>query len=199
MAGAPVDICNLALGVIGDHNISDLTEQSEEARTCSRFYEPVRRSTLLLHDWRFATGTITLPQTEFSPNEDPLGKWVFKFMIPVDCLRVRRIQKRFNEGCDIPFSVGISDGVNVMYCNYDHPTIEYTIDVIDTKLFSPAFEQAFYYRLASSISLPLTQSSTVVQMVEQRASIGVASAIASDANESREHPRRFASWTLARL
>jgi hypothetical protein len=53
-----VDICNLALGHIGDSaTVSSINppEGSAQAEHCSRFYPIARDSLLEMHNWGFAT------------------------------------------------------------------------------------------------------------------------------------------------
>ena len=83
MASSFVAIANSALTKLGAPIITDLTEDSKEARLCSaRIYE-VRDIILRTHPWNFATKRVIL-----APLVDsPVFGYNFAFNLPTDWLR----------------------------------------------------------------------------------------------------------------
>jgi hypothetical protein len=58
-----VDICNLALGYIGQAaNITSLAERSVEAQLCAKFYPIARKTLLEMATWSFSTRRVKLAQ-----------------------------------------------------------------------------------------------------------------------------------------
>jgi hypothetical protein len=46
-----VEICNSALNMLGANNITDLTEDSKNARLLNQRYEPIRDAVFRTHAW----------------------------------------------------------------------------------------------------------------------------------------------------
>lgn len=86
-----VDICNLALGYLGDSaNISALTPpDSVQAEHCQRFYPIARDSLLNMHNWGFATRRVSPSQIAVAAEAS--GMWRFAYILPADCLTVQRV------------------------------------------------------------------------------------------------------------
>lgn len=198
MADAEVDICNLALGLIGDFQISALTETSSEARICNRFYHPTRRSTLTMYDWNCASSTAALSLLQRFERDPNRTQWRFAYKLPSDSLVVREILCPVRNLPPIPYAVSKEGDFIVLNTDFENPTVRYTQDLSDTAIFSEPFRQAFYHRLAATITLPLTQKSQLYELVVQRAQSAVMQSMAADANESFKDKRRDASWVRNR-
>ena len=81
------DICNAALSHCGTRSkISSLDEGSPEANACVTHFAQVRDATLRGFDWNFARMTAGLAEL---PN--PPARWRYKYALPSDCLRLRRL------------------------------------------------------------------------------------------------------------
>ena len=86
-----VDICNLALGYLGDSaNVSSINPpDSVQAEHCQRFYPLARDALLNMHNWGFATKR-TSPASIAVPYEAS-GMWLFAYLEPSDSLTVQRV------------------------------------------------------------------------------------------------------------
>lgn len=86
-----VDICNLALGYLGDSaNVSSLNPpDSVQAEHCQRFYPLARDALLNMHNWGFATKR-TSPASIAVPAEAS-GMWAFAYIAPADALTIQRL------------------------------------------------------------------------------------------------------------
>lgn len=86
-----VDICNLALGYLGDSaNVSSINPpDSVQAEHCARFYPLARDALLNMHNWGFATRRI-LPASIAVPPE-AAGMWAFAYIAPDDSLTITRV------------------------------------------------------------------------------------------------------------
>ena len=54
------DICNMALGYLGQARIADMDENSEAGRACKLYYDIVRKTLLTSYRWRFAERHVKL-------------------------------------------------------------------------------------------------------------------------------------------
>jgi hypothetical protein len=61
-----VNICNMALTLLGAATITSLSDQNKEARRCSQELDNVRRQVLRSHPWRCAKKRATLSPTSFT-------------------------------------------------------------------------------------------------------------------------------------
>ena len=79
------DICNSALLRVGASTITDIADDSPEARACSIQYDSNRRSELRRHPWNFAITRVVLAPDSSAPVDK---NYTYQFTLPSDCLRV---------------------------------------------------------------------------------------------------------------
>lgn len=86
-----VDICNLALGYLGDAaNVSSINPpDSVQAEHCQRFYPLARDALLDMMNWGFATKRATPSQIAVPAQVS--GIWAYAYIAPSDCLNVQRV------------------------------------------------------------------------------------------------------------
>src|SRR4051812_32897245 len=88
MSQTDVGICNMALGHLAvGKAIGALTEASQEARACLRFYEQARDEVLRDFPWPFATTVEALALVAVQPTTE----WGYSYRYPLNCLALRRI------------------------------------------------------------------------------------------------------------
>jgi len=73
-----VDICNLALTAIGHKTIANIEEQTEAARKCKVYYQPVVDETLRAYNWNCATAR-ALYSRGISPKNCILSSYAMTF------------------------------------------------------------------------------------------------------------------------
>ena len=98
-----VDICNYALSHLAvENDIQSLSEQSSNARACTRFYKLALRTTLRDFPWPFATSEaeeLTLLET-FNINQgvsEGFG-YVFAYQYPPNAARLLRVYDKYWTG-----------------------------------------------------------------------------------------------------
>lgn len=183
MANA-VELSNLALSHLGDDSVVvslSPPDGSVEAGLCARFYPIARRLVLAGFSWAFATKRAQLAELAANPSD----VWAHAYVLPVDCLRAWRVLN--------PQGVGESDSAafeiegSALLTDQPHAVLVYTRDVTDTTQFTPGFEQALTYMLASYLAGPLVKGNegakTASSLRELSNSAAVAAA-ASYANSS---------------
>jgi len=152
-----VEICNLALGHLGDTATVasiDPPEGSAQAEHCSRFYPVARDILLQAHDWNFSTRRIQLAQL----SEVPYG-WTYAYARPDGALDVFDIQlpetmdfARESQAfvCEVD-----ADGNDVIYTDVSNAVARYTMRVTDTTKFPPLFTLALSWQLAGLLAGPI--------------------------------------------
>ncbi len=146
-----LDIINTALMRLGETPIQSLDEESTPAKTAKLLYDFSRRAILRDSDWNFAMREVTLAVVE--PGV-PAG-----YALPSDCLRAIGV-KRIAGECQV-----LSEWFRVqgdkLYTYASAPRLVYIRDEEDVTLFDPKFIEAFTYKLAGEMAMPVKQSESL--------------------------------------
>lgn len=218
-----VDICNLALGHLGDSaTVSSLSppEGSAQAEHCSRFYPIARDSLLEMHAWNFATTRVTLASLGSGWPE-----WQYCYACPTDAVNLLAvlasdatddysIQNNFGftqsglplvgAGTYTPQTYAqetLSDGTLVIYTNQVNAMLRYTRTVTDTTIFSPLFVDALAWYLASYLAGPIIKGDQGAAEAKRcmAAALGMlAKATTSDSNQRRTNIAPNTGWIAGR-
>lgn len=186
------DLCNLALGHVGDDTIVtsiDPPDSSAAAGHCARFYAPARRMMLEMGTWSFALkrGALTLVDNDSDA-------WGFKYALPSTIVKPVKILGGGPYVSGLSYSVLNEQGSALfereggfLRCNEPQAVLLYVDDVSDPTLFTPTFAIGFSYLLASFIVGPIVKGSagiSLAQSLRQLATATAGSAMAADANAS---------------
>lgn len=196
-----VDIANLALSHLGDSATVaslDPPEGSAQAEHCARFYPIARDSLLELHNWKFATRRATLAQLSVDS-----GPWAFAYAVPADALKMLAVlpsgAASDADSEDYEPEV-VETGASAILTNCELATLRYIALVTDTTKFSPLFELALSWQLASFLAGPILKGDAGAAEAKRCAGVAMAhlsQAAISDANQRRVTPTHNVPW-LAR-
>lgn len=148
-----VDICNLALALLGDDATVasiDPPEGSPQATHCARFYPMARNTLQTLHEWGFCTRRAALTQLV----EVPLYGWAVAYALPPRLARAVELVGPGGEPLQ-DYQIEAGDGAGVLYANAESVLLRYTEFVADTSRFPPGFTDALCWLLASMLAGPL--------------------------------------------
>lgn len=140
----PTELCNVALGHIGQARIADIGERSPAAEHCRRMFDHVRRLCLRDHDWNFAVRRAALTALETPP---PFG-FSAAYQLPADCLRVLAIN---GQPAGVRGTQWEVEGRTVLI-NADVAHLRYIRDADDVTQWDSIFQSYFGYRLAAAIA-----------------------------------------------
>ena len=143
----------MALCKLGESPLSAIDANgSLPSRLCYMHYHPTRREVLCASRWAFATRSTGLTAAESSSDE----QHALAHTLPMDCLRVLEVnQPRWTlQG-------------RTIYCPVSVIRLLYIADVEDTALFEPLFIEALAVRLACKLCIPLLNSSTARQALQE--------------------------------
>jgi len=139
------DVCNIALGHIGEWFITDITRESETERLCRLHLPQVRRSLLRLHPWNFAIMRVELP---LSARENVFG-FTHRYALPNDYLQLLTIWEDKENLYKIDkFKV---EGQAIV-TNREAAYLEYVADVSCTEIWTTDFVECVTLKLASRIA-----------------------------------------------
>lgn len=221
-----VDICNNALGLLGDPgtivSISPASG-SAEAVHCARFYPIARDSLINMHSWGFATKRVNLALLA----DTPPSSWQYVYQSPADVLNYLAVfdpnasddysssypqAGSLNASAAYSSMVGVytpqqfaveldANGVSVIYTNQQNAILKYSARVTDTSLFDPLFSEALTWLLAAKLAGPLIKGSegrAASRECLQEFKGFLAMARESDSNSHRQHVAPSTDWIVNR-
>lgn len=151
-----VDVCNLALGLLGDEatvSSIDPPEGSAQAEHCARFFSIARTVLLESHDWSFATKRRVLAETGTPPDS-----WGFSYALPTDCIRAIAVlnPESTDDTAGQDFEIETdSTGTKLIYTNVEEATLRYTRLVTDMTKYTPLAVNALARLLAFYLAGPV--------------------------------------------
>ena len=218
-----VDICNLALGHLGDvANVSSISppDGSAQAAHCARFY-PIARDTLLeQHPWNFA-----MRRSALAAVSGTIPEWDYVYAAPADLLTVVAVQGDENEddystryapadnvitaptiaaGQYVPRRYTIeldANGSRVIRTDQESAQIRYVAKVTDTTKFSPTFIMALSWHLAGMLAGPIIkgdQGAAEAKRCAQMMAFYLGEARRSDSIQSNTKPEHIVTWMANR-
>ena len=219
-----VDICNLALGHLGDTATVaslDPPEGSAQAEHCARVYPLARDSLLEVHTWGFATQRVQLALLGSGWPE-----WDYCYAAPSDALNILAVlppdanddysgssTASWDSSSNVPISAGgqyvpqafscelNADGAEVIYTDQATAVLRYTGRVTDTTKFAPTFVLALSWHLAALLAGPIIKGDAGAAEAKRCAAMAeawLAKARESDANQRRVAPTHNVSWMAGR-
>lgn len=193
------DICNAAISHCGTRSkISSIGEGSAEANACLTHFALVRDATLRAFDWNFARLTTPLAQLT-----NPPARWSYKYALPTDCVRLRRLNdvplptlpETFCELAADKDSTGAY--ISVILTDASPVSAIYTARVEDPLRWDAGFVDAVTYGLGARICFELTGKEERVARLTQLWQAALQRAAADMANESSSVARTLLADTLA--
>lgn len=220
-----VDICNLALALLGDSaSVAsiDPAEPTMQAQNCARFYPIARNALLEFHPWSFATTRAAL--AALTAN---WPMWQYCYEAPSDAISLLAILPPdavddYSQPIPFPGSRGLfgsvgaeqgdyvpqpfdqetlPNGVQVIYTNQESAVLRYTRLITDTTQFTPLFVDALSWWLASYLAGPILKGDAGRQAAaacRQQAMGMLGRATTSDANQRQVEPKQSVAWMVNR-
>ena len=157
MATTKIDICAIALIMIGAQPISSFSDGSTEALVASNIYDDVVEASLTRHRWRFAT---TQQQLSLLTNT-PTGRYDYAYQMPTSPAVLQIITLTVND-----YVIPYSRYQNYIYLNGYGSSNEVIMDYIykvDEAYFPAHFKLALEYELASIFAGSVARDSSMIE------------------------------------
>jgi len=181
MAVSVTQICNIALADIGDKRITDIAENTPQARFCRAHYETTRDKVLRVHPWNFATTQAALSEL----TDPPLAGFCHRYALPGDFLRVVQLNGFEAWEARDDFKVVGRE----LHTDADAAVIEYVQRVTDSSIFDALFVELLAKLLASKLAAPLAGDRSLGLTLRSEYQAMLGEARMTDANEARPKVR----------
>lgn len=209
-----VDVCNLALGLIGNKakvTAISPSDGSMEADHCARLYPIAVRSVLEMHNWSFAKRKDELTVVNADPDDTDDPAWLYRYQLPSDWVKIISILPLdttndylvagTKQPVDYEIKYSGTDTQQRIYTNEEDAWVRYIYYEDDPNQWSHLFIQAVMWHLAALLAGPIIKGAeghTEAQRCLQRMSAYLAEARMKDANERQATVERKASWLRGR-
>jgi hypothetical protein len=182
MTASKNEICNLALGHLGDFKVVDIdSPQNNTEFVCKRWYDVSRESALREGIFNFSIKRRIIT----ADSETPLFGWAYQFTIPITCLRILSVGEDIEqdkylinysiEGQKILTDTEFADGMPIRYID----------DVKDVGLFDSLFVEFLALKLAKNMCFDLNNDQNLKAQLLQEMEIKKLEALGSSGQESR--------------
>jgi len=176
-----VGICNQAINLVGGTQIVSIDDEIDEATICKSMYDDIRDLVLEDADWTFATKRYLL-----TPEiETPAWGYAHQFTILPEVLRIINI-------ADNPDELnGESDldwrrEENLILCDISaNLYMKGVKQITDESRFSAGYKQAFIYKLAAHLAIPIAGSRTLHDNMEKLYHTHKDMAVTNDGRQGR--------------
>lgn len=192
IAISDVLIWNEALALLPAEPVTNIDEQSLEARECRRFYKPVVAEMLEAHHWGLATRRVALAQIA----NDRAGEWSLAYAKPADMAFPVQMMDTGSVYAGWTFRDGsywTANGLKLfeqvggkIYSQITAGVLEYTSFAITEADFTNLFKRIVVLELAARICQPITKNGTRMRELMAQSEAERQRVLANDMN--RNHP-----------
>ena len=165
-----VDICNSGLNLLGASTITQLTDDSKNARLCNQRYEPIRNRIFRSHAWNCLTKRVQLA----ADSAAPVVEYSNQYTLPSDCLRVLTINA-YNSDYKV-------EGRKIL-CNELAIKISYVSQETDPNEMDVLLRETIAAGLAADIAYAITANLQVSKLMQEKYQFKVSEAKHTDASE----------------
>jgi hypothetical protein len=189
MAISKTEILNKALTLLGAATITDIDDQSNNARQLSRVYETSLRSVLSETKWNFATKRNILSLVVDPPDWTDPGE-IYVYQKPADVIRI----------------FGMSDSTatwreegDYIYSDTQNLGMRYTYYLDEPSKYPSFFVDAFVDKLAMDVSYAIINSDTMASRFAQSYNmVSLPRAISANAQTGVQQQTNDDAWEIAK-
>ena len=188
-----VDICNSGLNLLGASTITQLTDDSKNARLCNQRYEPIRNRIFRSHAWNCLTKRVQLA----ADSAAPVVEYSTQYTLPSDCLRVLKVHNGTTDSIasDIDYVV---EGRKIK-TNEGTVYLVYIALITDPNEYDTYLQESISSALAADIAYAITNNATLAKNYQVTADERLREARFVDATENSLGTIESNEFTDARL
>lgn len=167
-----IEICNVAIALIGGTPISSLDSGQPQAVLCKTHFDISRKAVLESAAWPFAMKRAVLNQ----PTTPPWGGGHY-FRLPDDCLRMHRVydpSAATDEGG--PKIIWKQEGQSLYVENFTVVNVMYIYNLTNVETMPSLFGQSLASYLSTRLAIPITENVTLLSNCMKQYAADVAEA-----------------------
>ena len=197
-----LEICNLALVQLGLEPIGDLSDATQNARTCDSLYPYVRDSYIQEYNWSFRKRMVELTSVDEAILESfglSNSSYPFGYAYPSECFKALKI-KDAETNAEYPFiirDVVLVDDNVVILTTLEDAWLECIASIIPPTDFTPIFTDALSKKLAYSISWSLTKDLKIQKQALEQFALADQNAKYHDSSQRMPEPNPL-TWEQVR-
>lgn len=186
-----VDICNMALGFVGERPIASLDEKKPSAEACKLYYPMALRQILRVHPWNFAESREKLAPVRLP--EEWTREFSHAYAYPDKCIVLRGLV--FSDGSirDAYKIASIRDR-KVILCMAEKAVASFTRYIDNASNFDSSFSQALARRLQCLITRYLLKNTVQVKDAEELYLMALEEAKLNDTKEGQRQQAPNKYW-----
>lgn len=159
MAITPLDIANMAIGVLDEAPIESLDQDIKAARLLNLHFDLTTEAELAKHAWVFSIFSTSLVGTDLGTDSDTFN-WVYE--LPPDC--IRPLPLTYNGEPDGE-PIGWRQEAGLIYSDQSSPRIlRYIANLTDPNDWDALFTEVLVAALAIKIAYPLTHKTGMIDI-----------------------------------
>lgn len=182
-----IDICNIALQLLGSRKITSFNDETVEARLCNAHYHLSRAFLLRRHPWNFAIKRVLLAPLAVKP----VFGWKYQFEKPGDYILLLEVD-------DLTVAQYAFEG-NKILADTNVLNVRYVSDIDDPSLFDSGFVSTLAHHLAIELFDSLDGTIFKKNELLSRFNDLLDEAQMADGKENPITPIYESSWLLARI
>jgi len=179
MASSPVEICNSALVKVGAARINSLSDPTKSAKICNEQYNKLRKKLLRIHPWNFAKRSISLAATGNTPVFSDL--YTNEFAIPSNILRI--LETNLSTGTRWVLENSPVTNKQVILADATTVKLITLIDMTDTTVFTPDFDEVLSLLIAQDLAYSIVQSISLSKEIKSEYRFELSQARSFDSQE----------------
>lgn len=188
--GTQVELCNAALGLLGEFVIGNIDEDSDAAQQCKRWFDLTLDESLRKHRWNSVSTRGNLAKVATFTSDE----WANAFQLPTNFLRILQV----NQGLSFNQYQREQDKI---LTNDERVNLKYVFRPDSVARLDPLCAMVFYYDLAIKMAMPLTDDYRTVRKdlkEEMRTEIFMTAAYVDATEEEVEIPQD-SQWQNSRF
>ena len=189
MATSVVEICNAALSLVGEKQITNatLSSDTEAERQCSLIYPIIKDRLLRAHPWNFAESRTQLASLTATPDFE----FTYYYKLPSNCIRALRLY-----GTDENFR---AESGGKLATDASPCKLIYTAKIEDVSTFDSGFTYALIYALAAHLAVVLSANKGLSDQLKVEAERHLKEARQQDGQEGTPYNLRHSNaWNTFR-
>lgn len=195
MAVSDISICNYALRLVGGDAITAIDDNSTNGARCNDIYEHLRDDLLRGHTWNFATKMASLSKNATAPTFE----YDYAWDLPSDWLRTISVHDNDAGSGVLDYLEMEVNSTSVIAASSESVYLKYVYQHTTESRWPSDFVMAFQLSLARDLAIPVANSNTLHDKLEDRASRALIRAKSADALGNPAPKRPQGSWATSRF